>query len=68
MIKRYYFMAVEKNHDDGKGSYSYDSIVMDYRSWFADPYKIYKHASDTLKKKMEDIQGGNLQIVSFNKI
>jgi len=68
MIKRYYFIAVEKPHNDGNGSYSFDSATLDYTSWLPNPKKVYDDASKHFYEKMNSISGEKLQIISFNRI
>ena len=68
MIKRHYFIAVEKPHNDGKGSYSFDSATIEYISWMPDPKKVYVDAEKHFYEKLNHIAGDKLQIVSFNRI
>ena len=68
MIKRYYFISAEKPHNNGTAGYGFQCLTLDYTSWVADPYKVYKEASEKLEELMKDIDGGTLKIVSFNRI
>ena len=68
MIKRHYFIAVEKPHADGNGSYSFDSATLDYTSWVHNPKKVYDDACTHFEEKLAHIQGGEIQIISFNRI
>tara|TARA_R110000744_G_scaffold250079_1_gene366296 strand:+ start:173 stop:379 length:207 start_codon:yes stop_codon:yes gene_type:complete len=66
MIKRHYFIAVEKPHNDGRGSYSFDSTTLDYTSWIPNPKKVYNDAEKYFYEKMDHITGDTLQVISFN--
>jgi len=68
MIKRHYFISVEKPHNDGKGSYSFNSCTGDFTSWLPDPKKVYADMYEHMKDEMKDINGTKLRIVSFNRI
>ena len=68
MIKRHYFMSVEKPHCDGSGSYSHYSCTADFTSWFSQPSKIYEDTFDHLTNEMKDQKGDKLRVISFNRI
>lgn len=68
MIKRHYFMSVEKPHADGSGSYSFNSCTAVYISIFPDQNKIYKEMSMRMEEKMKDIKGDKIQVIAFNRI
>ena len=68
MIKRHYFISAEKPHNDGKGSYSFQSITMEYQSFFADPDRVYRDATEHLAELMDVKDGDKIKIVSFNRI
>ncbi|QDP45952.1 MAG: hypothetical protein Unbinned3818contig1000_23 [Prokaryotic dsDNA virus sp.] len=68
MIKRHYFIAVEKPHNDGTGSYSYDSATLAYASWIPSPKIVYEDACEYFNKKMQHRAGDKIRIVSFNRI
>ncbi len=68
MIKRHYFISVEKPHNDGKGSYTYDSCTGDFTSWLPNPSQVYNDMCKHMEDKMKDINGRNIRIISFNRI
>ena len=66
MIKRNYFISLERPYKDGSGSYSYDSRIFTCSS-------LLPHSAAALliaKKEMElSMMGsGNAQILAFNRI
>jgi hypothetical protein len=68
MIKRRYFMAVEKNWNNGHGSYSFDSVTMDYSSWLPNPDKVFAECAARMEEKLKGTQGEKVQIIAFNRI
>ena len=68
MIKRAYFISVEKPHNDGSGSYSFDSTTLDYTSWMPDSKKVHDDAEKYFNEKLDHIAGDKLRIISFNRI
>jgi len=68
MIKRHYFISVEKPHDDGHGRYSFDSCTFDYTSWLPNSSFVYKAAIKYMENSMKDIKGTRLRIISFNRV
>jgi hypothetical protein len=50
MITRTYFMHAKILWNDGKGSYSFRSKQVSYRSWLEYPIDIYGQLIDELKK------------------
>jgi len=68
MIKRHYFISVEKPHDDGHGSYSFNSCTFDYTSWLPNPSFVYKDAIRHMEDQMKDIKGTKIRILSFNRV
>lgn len=68
MIKRHYFMSVEKPHNDGSGSYSFDCCTASKKSWFPDSEEMFEYMKSFFKEKMKDKKGDNLRIVSFSRI
>ena len=68
MINRNYFMAAEKFHGDGQGSYTFKSVTLDYASWFADPDKVFEDTAKYMEEEMRDSPGGKVQIIAFNRV
>lgn len=68
MIKRHYFIGAEKPHGDGKGSYSFNSLTLNYRSWLPVPEVVYEQAAEHIAELMKDEPGKKIKIVSFNRI
>ena len=68
MIKRHYFMSVEKPHNDGTGGYAYNTCTADYTSWLPKPDQVYKDMSKHIANEMKDLKGDKIQILSFNRI
>ena len=68
MIKRTYFMAVEKGHQDGNGSYSHNSATASHRSWLPNPVKFYDDMAGSLAETLKDEPGDKVQVISFNRI
>ncbi len=68
MIKRKYFMSVEKPHDDGSMNYSFHSSVVTHASLFADPEKVYNMLNNHIAEQLKDTPGDALKVLAFNRI
>ena len=69
MIKRWYHLSVKKTHNDGKGSYSYNSHTVCWRSWKAEPNLVLEYQLEMCSAKLADKPGKQpLEIVSFSRI
>lgn len=67
MIKRNYFMAGVKFHNDGKGSYSVAYVQYEYKSIFADPTEAFIAGHKSLKNSLQHALGGDVVVTSFNR-
>ena len=68
MIKRRYFMAVEKYWGDGNGSFSFHSVTLDYSSWLPDPDAVFADCYKKMEEILKDKQGEKVQVIAFNRI
>jgi len=68
MITRHYFMSVEKPHDDGKGSYTFDCVTMSHKSLFPNPKYVFEDAGEYFEKKLSDSPGDKIKVLSFSRI
>jgi hypothetical protein len=68
MIKRTYFVAFEKFHEDGTGSFSYWHCIASYRSWLPDSDAVLAEAKRKAVELMKDTPGGTLRVTAFNRV
>jgi hypothetical protein len=66
MIKRMYFIALQKYHNDGSGSFAYNSGWVVHSSWWPEPIKAFTTGKKELEVPMKG--KGNVHILAFNRV
>lgn len=68
MIKRSYFMHIEKSRDDGTGSFSYQYATFTHRSWFSQPHTAFRNMFEQIEADLKDKPGTACRVIAFNRI
>ena len=61
-------MNCRKLHEDGNGSYSFNTFTMTKKSWFARSEEAYSEALESAKKEMENKPGTRYEVIAFARI
>ncbi len=70
MITRRYFMSAHKLYTDGRGSYAFQHLAMDYKSWLPNQKKVFEHARNELLRKFEliGLTGPEIDVKLFYRL
>jgi len=70
MITRRYFMSAHKYHTDALGSYVFQHLVLDYKSWLPNKKKVFKSARYELLRKFEllGLAGPDIDVKLFYRL
>ncbi len=68
MIKRKYFISIEKPVCDGTGNVATTWYTFTFKSWLPDHDGALDWAIERSKKALNDLKGDHLRVIAFNRV